>query len=236
MTTTWIQHVKQYQNEHDCSYREALSKAKQTYTGGSLKSSGYIKRLIKEDKINIDKIKNPSTYILARYGKKQPAPVEPPVPEPIYDDPAPIFDDPEPQYDDHHDPQLRAMKKAKRKPLTKKQREEIQREEQEERERAERAELIAKYTQMKESIPKLKTSLSKLDDDFKKEYAGISKAKNIRKAVKETMHDTLHRTLNTKVNELKKEYKHVYHFMKSNKLKDLEATYKKLRSLIQLRH
>ena len=39
--TAWIQHVKNYQQEHGCSYKEAMSRAKDTYqkqTGGSLKS------------------------------------------------------------------------------------------------------------------------------------------------------------------------------------------------------
>ena len=39
--TAWIDHVKNYQQEHGCSYKEAMSRSKDTYqkqTGGSLKS------------------------------------------------------------------------------------------------------------------------------------------------------------------------------------------------------
>ena len=132
MTTAWLQHVKNYRDQHGCSYKEAMTKARATYTGGSIKSS-YIKRLVKENKIDIDKIKNPSKNLLSRFGKK-------PEPEPIYDEP--IYAEPlhepepiyEPEYDDHHDPELRARKKAKKKPLTKKEREQIIREIQAERE------------------------------------------------------------------------------------------------------
>jgi hypothetical protein len=40
---SWINHVKQYQAENDCSYRTALSEAGATYNkveGGSIKSIG----------------------------------------------------------------------------------------------------------------------------------------------------------------------------------------------------
>lgn len=43
MTNNWIEHVKNYANEHNISYREALSKSKSTYNkgvkGGSLTAS-----------------------------------------------------------------------------------------------------------------------------------------------------------------------------------------------------
>jgi len=39
MANNWIQHVKQTQQKHNCSYKEALQLAKQTYkTGGNLKT------------------------------------------------------------------------------------------------------------------------------------------------------------------------------------------------------
>jgi len=34
MTNPWINHVKQYQDKHKCSYKEALSKSKSTYKKG----------------------------------------------------------------------------------------------------------------------------------------------------------------------------------------------------------
>ena len=224
MTTAWLQHVQNYRNQHGCSYKEALSKAGATYMRGGSVKSGYIKRLVKENKIDIDKIKNPSKHLLLHYGKK-------PEPEPIHE---PQYDDHhEVQYDDHHDPQLRAYKKAKKNPLTKKEREEILREKQAERERVEREELIDKYTLMKESIPKLTLALSNIDEDYRKEYAKISSDKKIRKIVKEAMYGTIKNTAYAKTKELKNSYKNIYDYMKSNKLKDLNATYKKLRLLIQ---
>lgn len=37
MANGWIEHVKQYQQSHGCSYREAMSKAKDSYkNGGSI--------------------------------------------------------------------------------------------------------------------------------------------------------------------------------------------------------
>ena len=48
MVNPWIEHVKKYAHAHNLSYREALSKAKQTYKkeaiGGSRKSN-YVRIL-----------------------------------------------------------------------------------------------------------------------------------------------------------------------------------------------
>jgi hypothetical protein len=53
--SSWIEHVKQYAKSNNILYKDALSKAKETY-GGSAKS-GYIQKLIKQGNFDIDKMK-----------------------------------------------------------------------------------------------------------------------------------------------------------------------------------
>ncbi len=68
MTNPWIDHVKQYANAHNLSYREALSKAKPTYnpTGGS-RNSDIVKALIGKNKFDINRVNDPSEYLLKKY-------------------------------------------------------------------------------------------------------------------------------------------------------------------------
>lgn len=39
MGNNWIEHCKDYQSKHNCSWKEALTKAKKSYKGGKSKSS-----------------------------------------------------------------------------------------------------------------------------------------------------------------------------------------------------
>jgi len=69
MTSEWINHVKQYAQEHNLSYKEALSQASQTYhkQGGSVKSD-FIRNIIYTDKFNPKKMKrnNKSKFIMKK--------------------------------------------------------------------------------------------------------------------------------------------------------------------------
>lgn len=53
----WIDHVKQYQQQHGVTYKEALQQAKVTYGGGAEKIN-YIKNLIYSDNFDPSKIKS----------------------------------------------------------------------------------------------------------------------------------------------------------------------------------
>ena len=67
----WIEHVKQYAKDHNISYREALSQSRHSYGGnGSGQASGFIQRMIAENKFDITKMKNPSQDLIDKYGKK----------------------------------------------------------------------------------------------------------------------------------------------------------------------
>ena len=63
MTNAWIEHVKAYQAKYGCSYKEAMSKAKDTYKvikGSGGKNAGYIRRLLaeKNETFDLKKMKN----------------------------------------------------------------------------------------------------------------------------------------------------------------------------------
>lgn len=87
----WIQFVKQYQHDNNCSYKEALSGASKIYSsqkiGGSM-NSGYIRKLLAQDKFDINKIKKPeklSNNLKERYKihkKKEQKPKEQPKEQP----------------------------------------------------------------------------------------------------------------------------------------------------------
>jgi hypothetical protein len=66
--TKWLEHVKAFQKKNGCTYKEAMTRAKQTY-GGSLKSN-YIKRLVATGNFDINKIINPSQHLINKYRKK----------------------------------------------------------------------------------------------------------------------------------------------------------------------
>jgi hypothetical protein len=61
----WILHVKKYAAEHKLSYKDAMSKAKDTYkkTGGS-RNAGYVKKLVAMKKLDINKVKKPSDNLI----------------------------------------------------------------------------------------------------------------------------------------------------------------------------
>lgn len=59
---SWIQHVKQVQNEYGVSYKDALKLASKTYNGGSI-ASEKIKNFIYKKGFNANKMRNPSKYI-----------------------------------------------------------------------------------------------------------------------------------------------------------------------------
>ena len=67
----WVNHVKNYSLENGIPYKKALSDAhcKECYTGGSLKTAGYIRKLLAQGKFDITKMKEkPSPYLLRKYG------------------------------------------------------------------------------------------------------------------------------------------------------------------------
>ena len=82
MPNPWIDHVKKYALAQNLSYREALSKAKQTYTkevnttGGS-RNSNIIRILEGKKKLNINRVNNPSNHLLTKYKTQfMPTPLE----------------------------------------------------------------------------------------------------------------------------------------------------------------
>lgn len=64
--SNWIDHVKSFQKKHNCSYKDALKGAKQTYKGGGNQAAGYIQALI----ANELKTKNNKKFIDAKKRKK----------------------------------------------------------------------------------------------------------------------------------------------------------------------
>ena len=72
MANNWIQHVKQTQQKHNCSYKEALQLAKQTYkTGGSLKDvERQFKNFGRKAKRDLEKINPFNNKKFNRVGQK----------------------------------------------------------------------------------------------------------------------------------------------------------------------
>ena len=74
MPNPWIEHVKTYAKEHNITYGEAISQAKETYvkkerqSGGS-RNSNIVRVLEGKKKLNINKVKNPSKHLLNKYKK-----------------------------------------------------------------------------------------------------------------------------------------------------------------------
>lgn len=65
----WLEHVKQYQKEHNITYRQALSDAKETYIKGGSLESNKVRRMYYAKNFNPLKVHNASQNILSRINK-----------------------------------------------------------------------------------------------------------------------------------------------------------------------
>ena len=87
MPNPWIEHVKTYAKEHNITYGEAISQAKETYvkkerhSGGS-RNSNIVRVLEGKKKLNINKVKNPSANLITRHKKQLIQPPQQPKQQP----------------------------------------------------------------------------------------------------------------------------------------------------------
>ena len=65
----WLEHVKQYQKEHNITYRQALSDAKETYIKGGSLESDKVRKMYYAKNFNPLKVHNASQNILSRINK-----------------------------------------------------------------------------------------------------------------------------------------------------------------------
>jgi hypothetical protein len=79
MVNKWVDHVKQYANDHNISYRDALKVAGETYTadimvGGARPPYKVIKAIYGKNrkKFNVNKVHNPSKHLLKVFGGIEP--------------------------------------------------------------------------------------------------------------------------------------------------------------------
>lgn len=236
----WIEHVKSYQRQHKCTYKDALRLAKSSYqTGGSIKS-GYIKRLIAEHKFDLAKIVNPSKHLLSKYGNK-PQTIE----EVPYDNietieqPIEIEKPIEVQYDDFHVEDFRNFKKAKktRNKLTKAEKDKLAKEEAEQKKRKEDEEI--KRARLKElndllgKVGKYMDTERTIENEYQKELKAIRSKKGIRTVKRDQLIEELVDKTNKQTAELKRQNTEVHKYMKANKINDLNTTYGKIRQTIQ---
>ncbi len=73
MNNKWLEHVKQYQQNHNVSYKEAMTHAKHTYSGGSIKSD-LVRRMYYSKNFNPKRVSNPSKNIkmaVKKHNKKE---------------------------------------------------------------------------------------------------------------------------------------------------------------------
>ena len=73
----WIKFVKEYQQQHNISYKQALKEAKEHYQNGGSVQSQAVSRFIYKKGFNPNKVKNASNFIKnAEYKRKQRTPVQ----------------------------------------------------------------------------------------------------------------------------------------------------------------
>ena len=202
----WIQHVKDYQTKHGCSYKEALSRAKGSYmTGkGGSKNAGFIRRLVaeKNQSFQLGKVREPSLNLQKLYQKE-------PAPEP----------EPEPQiFEEDEQIEFQAVRPKKKYNKTDKREVDVEREDQElarlKRERF----LHLKY--VKTVIDQIKEYRQDIGTAQTNHYL---KTREIRsKRMKEDKRNDMLRKLNDELKQFKDEkendYPELFQYIKDNKL------------------
>ena len=223
MINSWLSHVRQYQDEHGCTYKEALSNAKHTYQGGS-QYAGYIRRLEAEKKItreSFKRIQKPSKWLIAKCGTN-----EEPIPEPIQHHVAPVFPapiqnpvmvEPEPTIETYDDIDLNAIKN---KPSKKKSKQKDISDQEADANRQESS------SQKKAHIKRIKNLIADLQEyrtkafEQKQEYMDeLRKLKTLRqtKQNKQLYDDRIKQDVKDK-KQLKQQYKNLFDYIRNNEL------------------
>jgi len=211
---SWINHIKQFrqQNPH-LSYKECLKQGKMTYKRGGSQFSGYVQRLEAEKKItkeSFKKIKEPSKWLINKYGGIEPVIQQEaePLPEPVAE---PII---EPQYDDID------LNAIKNKPKKKKQngiddatadKIAIQSEKQKKKQSQ-----LAKLKKLKKDLLEYESKKRQMKSDYTKELNQLKKLRQT-KENKKLYTDRIQLDVADK-KALKLQYEELFNYIKRNKL------------------
>ena len=281
MSNQWVNHVKNVANNLHISYKEALQhpETKKTF-GGSAKSAGYVRKIEaqnpvrpgakkltaaqereKKVKFVLDKVKNPSQFLINKYSQdpypqqdqehpiaiplrvQEPAPVhiEKPVEKPVHV-PLPLQekeqDGPE-EYDDYDAAEYRNYVKERNKSnkVSKadkaKEAEELRLRQQREEKAEQRQQEIDEYNEIKQDAIKYKKAYDTIDNDYSDRLKRLAGDKQFKKAQKEELHEKILVEKANKIQNLKKENKDLFTYMKTHKLEDTNAVHKHVNAALK---
>lgn len=197
------------------------------YHTGAGQKDGYIKRLIAENKFDLSKIKNPSQWLLNKFGEV--AQQQQPVPEP------------EPQAPQHEQPIFQPNENVEYnvgKPKKKKAVNSSSRQLTEAQEEKAQEQRVNKNNYLQN----LKTNLVECRKDLQKEnskFMDVLDEVRARKGLKKTERTELEQAVRSKyvknINKIKGEYKSVFQYIRSNGLNenDLNSVYKYISNQIK---
>ena len=250
-----------------------------TYDGGSAKTAGYVRKLDAENtqkqrpykltpqqekekktKFNLDKVKDPSKHLIAKWSNQLPLAaalpivheVVPPVPLPVQIPiplVAPHYEQGQDDYDDFNAGEFQNYVKDRNKKnkLTKadKIREAEELRQQQARDAAEqhrhdladqRQDLLDEYNEIKQQAIKYKKAYDAIDNDYSNRLKKLAGDKQYKKAQKEELHEKILTERNNKYSALTKDYKEMFTYMKKHKLDDSNAVHKHVNIAIKKLH
>jgi len=208
--------------------------------GGGNKNSGYVRRLEAENKIDFNKIHNPTKFMIKKYRDKQVVvQEEPEYPEPDYQDepPAP----PTPQRQAPPTPQRQPSRQLfapnevlefnVARPKPKKKRQAVRAPTETEEDRAKqreieetnkeverRVQLVGLYESLKKQIVELKDKLSQERGKYQKAYKELESRKGLRKQKKDEMLNKYSEAFGENIKNIKNGYPQVLKHIKEYKL------------------
>lgn len=236
MPNNWISHVKQFAQDNNIKYRDALKQAKESYKGGSLQS-GYIQKMVamKDPKFELLLVNNPSMDLKKRYG--QPAPAQEighPAPQPVVEPVGLQNVTHELHYDDYNVSNTHQKEKTKRNKQNKNPTERSLElaEDKANKERELKQKQLDHLLQLKLDLAEYKKAFFKIEDQFDKDLREMRHSK-LKLSKKDEMEQKMIVECNKNKSELKAKYRELLNYKQKHKLGDFNMFLRHLNNEIK---
>jgi hypothetical protein len=189
--------------------------------GGTAKNAGYVRRMEAENKIEFDKIHNPSKYMIDKYGNKHAEPEYHPEPDFHYE-PAPQDAHDTPLFKDDEQVDFNVGKKPKKKNNKNKQPTEAQEESadlEKQKELENKHKLMQELESLIKEIVECKKLLGQEDTKYHNAREELQK-KRWKKSEKEEIEQTLGINWRKNRQKIKSKYKNVINYVQKHKLNE----------------